>query len=130
MRCKSGSAALGTLGTVIFATALCAQEPGGPGAPWRGAGAPPCFGPDGGSFQCRPAPSVTAVRAGRLLDSRSGELRTNQVVLIVSERIAEVGAQAQVRIPADARVIDLGDATVLPGLIDAHTHIFNYPKPG
>jgi imidazolonepropionase-like amidohydrolase len=73
---------------------------------------------------------VTAVRAGRLLDSRSGELRSNQVVLIAGERITEVGPEAQVRIPADARVIDLGDATVLPGLIDAHTHMFNYPKPG
>jgi imidazolonepropionase-like amidohydrolase len=73
---------------------------------------------------------VTAVRAGRLLDSRSGELKTNQVVLLAGERITEVGPEAQVRIPADARVIDLGDATVLPGLIDAHTHMFNYPKPG
>jgi imidazolonepropionase-like amidohydrolase len=127
MRCKSKSAALGALATAIFASALCAQETG---APWRGAGAPPCFGPDGGSFQCRPAAGVTAVRAGRLLNSKSGELRTNQVVLIAGERITEVGAAAKVTIPADARVIDLGDATVLPGLIDAHTHMFNYPKPG
>src|SRR5712691_6338671 len=115
MRCKSKSATLATFGIAIFATALWAQEPGGPGAPWRGAGAPPCFGSDGGSFQCRPAPGVIAVRAGRLLDSRSGELRTNQVVLLAGERITEVGAQGQVNIPADARVIDLGDATVLPG---------------
>ena len=52
------------------------------------------------------------------------------MVLIEGERITEVGAAAQIKIPADARVIDLGRETVLPGLIDAHTHMFNYPKPG
>jgi imidazolonepropionase-like amidohydrolase len=130
MRCKSKSAALGTFGIAILTTALWAQEPGGPGTPWRGAGAPPCFGPDGGTFQCRPAPGVVAVRAGRLFDSKSGELKINQVILLQGERIAEVGSEAQIKIPADARVIDLSEATVLPGLIDAHTHMFNYPKPG
>jgi imidazolonepropionase-like amidohydrolase len=124
------SAALGTIIATTLATALSAQEPGGPGAPWRGAGAQPCFGPDGGTFQCGPAPSVTAVRAGRLFDSRSGQFLADQVVLIEGERITEVGAAAQVKIPPGARIIDLGRATVLPGLIDAHTHMFNYPKPG
>src|SRR6266849_1306607 len=131
MRCTSALefAAFG-LGISMLATALCAQEPAGQSAPWRGAGAPPCFGPEGGTFACRPAPGVIAVRAGRLLDSKTGQLMTNQVVLLQGERITEVGAQAQVRIPADARVIDLSAETVLPGLIDAHTHMFNYPKPG
>jgi len=129
MRCKSESAALAIIGIAMFATALHAQE-AGPASPWRGAGAKPCFGPDGGTFQCRPAPGVVALRAGRLFDSKSGQLLVNQVVLIEGERIAEVGAQAQIKIPADAQVIDLSEATVLPGLIDAHTHMFNYPKPG
>ena len=129
MRCKSESAALGIIGMVILATALHAQE-AGPGSPWRGAGAKPCFGPDGGTFQCRADPGVIALRAGRLFDSKSGQLLANQVVLLEGERITEVGAAAQIKIPADAQVIDLSEATVLPGLIDAHTHMFNYPKPG
>ena len=129
MRCKSESAALGIIGMAFLATGLHAQE-AGPGSPWRGAGAKPCFGPDGGTFQCRAAPGVIALRAGRLFDSKSGQLLANQVVLLEGERITEVGAAAQIKIPADAQVIDLSEATVLPGLIDAHTHMFNYPKPG
>jgi imidazolonepropionase-like amidohydrolase len=129
MRCKSESAALGIIGIAFLATALHAQE-AGPESPWRGAGAKPCFGPDGGTFQCRAAPGVIALRAGRLFDSKSGQLLANQVVLLEGERITEVGAAAQIKIPADAQVIDLSEATVLPGLIDAHTHMFNYPKPG
>jgi imidazolonepropionase-like amidohydrolase len=129
MRCKSESAALGIIGMAFLATGLHAQE-AGPGSPWRGAGAKPCFGPDGGTFQCRADPGVIALRAGRLFDSKSGQLLANQVVLLEGERITEVGAAAQIKIPADAQVIDLSEATVLPGLIDAHTHMFNYPKPG
>ncbi len=50
--------------------------------------------------------------------------------MLQGERITEVGPEAQVKIPAGAQVIDLSQATVLPGMIDAHTHMFNTPKPG
>lgn len=65
-----------------------------------------------------------AVRAGHLFDSRNGRLLTDQVVLIEGSRITEVGPAGSVDVPANAQVIDLGQATVLPGLIDAHTHLF------
>ena len=65
----------------------------------------------------------TAVRAGRLFDPKSGQMLANQVVLIQGERITQVGPAASVPIPAGAKVIDLGRATVLPGLIDGHLHL-------
>src|SRR5690349_1891467 len=98
-----------------------------PPAPWRGAGSTPCAGPDGGVFKCPPAPQTIAVRAGKLFDSRNGQMLTRQVILITGDRITEVGPQ--VKIPAGAQVIDLSQATVLPGLIDAHTHMFNNRGP-
>jgi glucose 1-dehydrogenase len=54
----------------------------------------------------------------------------DQVVLILNDRIAQVGPAAQIKIPDGARVIDLSKETVLPGLIDPHTHVFKNPKPG
>lgn len=63
---------------------------------------------------------VTAVRAGRLFDPRSGTLRSNQIILSRGDRIVDVGSNVQ--IPAGARTIDLSRATVLPGLIDTHLH--------
>jgi imidazolonepropionase-like amidohydrolase len=67
---------------------------------------------------------VIAIRAGRLFDGKSENLLDNQVVLIEGERITEVGPAASVKIPSGAKVIDLSHATVLPGLIDGHEHIF------
>ena len=127
MRCKTAlkTATLGLFGSMLLATTLYAQGAGGPGTPWRGAGPQPCYGPDGGVFQCPAAPQVLAVRASRLLDTKTGQIATRQVILIQGERITEVGPEAQVKIPAGAQVIDLGPATVLPGLVDAHTHMFN-----
>jgi imidazolonepropionase-like amidohydrolase len=112
----------------VCTTAVWAQvQP--PPAPWRGAGATPCVGSDGGIFQCPPAAQVIAIRAGRLFDSKTGQMLSRQVVILSGERITEVGPEAQVKIPAGAQVIDLSQATVLPGLIDAHTHMFNTRGP-
>ena len=131
MRCKSAlkSAAIGIVASTALATTLWAQE-GGAAAPWRGAGEKPCFGPEGGTYQCPAAAGVVAVRAGRVLDTTSGQVLTNQVLVLQGERISEIGPAAQVKVPAEAQVIDLGQAMVLPGLIDAHTHMFNTPKAG
>jgi imidazolonepropionase-like amidohydrolase len=64
-----------------------------------------------------------AVRAGHLFDGND-KLAADQVVLIKADRIVKVGPAGKVQVPADAEVIDLTHATVLPGLIDAHTHVF------
>jgi imidazolonepropionase-like amidohydrolase len=70
-----------------------------------------------------PAPAVY-IRAGALLDVRSGKLLPHQVIVIQGDRIVQVADESQVTIPAGARLIDLENQTVLPGLIDAHTHLF------
>jgi imidazolonepropionase-like amidohydrolase len=73
--------------------------------------------------QSAPAPvaKTVVVRAGHLLDVKSGKTLANQIIVIQGDKIANVGSDTQ--IPAGAQVIDLSNATVLPGLIDAHTHI-------
>ncbi len=72
------------------------------------------------------APATTvAIKAGHLIDGRGGPPVANVVILVQGERIVAVGAG--IPIPAGARVIDLSRATVLPGLIDCHTHITMAP---
>jgi len=81
---------------------------------------------DSGGAAARPG---VLVRAGRLIAVRGGTVLTNQAILIEGDRIKEVGAADAVagHAPRDARVIDLRNATVLPGLIDCHTHITSEP---
>ena len=67
------------------------------------------------------APTVVVLKAARLVDGRRGAPLAPAMVRVEGDRIAEVGSRLAV--PAGARVIDLGDATLLPGLIDLHTHL-------
>jgi imidazolonepropionase-like amidohydrolase len=64
-----------------------------------------------------------------MFDSKAGRMLASQVVVLTGERITAVGPEGQVNIPAGAQVIDLSQSTVLPGLIDGHTHMFNARKP-
>lgn len=75
-----------------------------------------------------PAAAATrvAIRAGRLIDGQGGAPVTDAVILVENDRITAVGRG--LAIPAGARVIDLGRSTVLPGLIDAHTHVTSQPE--
>src|SRR5271154_3487958 len=77
--------------------------------------------------QQQPAPKGHAIvlHAARLLDVESGRITTPGEILIEGDAIKEVGAK--VSRPANAEILDLGDATLLPGLIDAHVHLFLLP---
>jgi imidazolonepropionase-like amidohydrolase len=78
-----------------------------------------------GELAAQSAAPVTLVRASRLLDPRTGNVLSPAAVLIEHGKIKEVGSPAQVQThaPADVKTIDLGAATLLPGLIDSHTHL-------
>ena len=71
---------------------------------------------------------VTVIRAGRLVDPDSGTVLTDQKIMIVGNKIVAVGKE--LHIPGDAKWIDLSDKTVLPGLIDCHTHVADGQSDG
>ena len=66
---------------------------------------------------------TVALRAARLIDGTGSPAITNGVVVVTDDKIVAVGKQGAVTIPAGAKLVDLGDVTLLPGFIDAHTHI-------
>ncbi|HQR35152.1 MAG TPA: amidohydrolase family protein [Blastocatellia bacterium] len=73
----------------------------------------------------QPKSNTIAIKAGRLIDVKAGAVLENQTIIIENERIKSVGANLP--IPAGAQVIDLSRSTVLPGMIDSHTHLLqNY----
>jgi len=71
--------------------------------------------------QAASAPKTVVIHVGRLLDVKTGKTLANQTIVIEGDKIASVGPSMP--LPAGAQVIDLSNATVLPGLIDAHTHL-------
>src|SRR5207249_11418088 len=71
-------------------------------------------------------PRVSALRCGRLLDVRTGTLREGAIVVVRGDRIEEV-LERGAKLPEGVSLIDLSAFTVLPGLVDAHTHTFLQP---
>src|SRR5262245_25573450 len=85
----------------------------------------PCLGAE--------SQKAVVIHAGQLFDGKSDRLLGKQVIVIQGDRIAEVGPEGSVKIPTGAEEIDLGTATVLPGLIEGHNHMFkigDYPDTG
>ena len=77
------------------------------------------------AMQAQEAP-ITVIKAGKLIDVENGKVLTNQVILVRHDSIIQVGAN--ITIPRNATIIDLSKYTVLPGLIDCHTHITGQPS--
>jgi imidazolonepropionase-like amidohydrolase len=69
------------------------------------------------------AQQTTVLRAARLIDGTGAPTVINAAIVVTDDRIVAVGPASAVAVPAGARVVDLGDVTLLPGFIDAHTHI-------
>lgn len=70
-----------------------------------------------------PAPTRTVIRPGRVLDVHTGQMRTGQAVIVEGGKITQIGASGDVKATAGDTTIDLPEATLLPGLIDMHTHL-------
>ncbi|MGQ9538478.1 MAG: amidohydrolase family protein [Candidatus Bathycorpusculaceae bacterium] len=67
---------------------------------------------------------VTCIKAGLLIDGTGREPLTNPIVVVKGDKIAEVGKETEIKAPEEAKIVDLGNLTILPGLVDAHVHIY------
>src|SRR4030095_9560900 len=70
--------------------------------------------------------NITAIKCGRLINPVDGSVTSNAVIIVRGELIAQVGTN--IPVPAGAKIIDLSAYTVLPGLIDCHTHVLLQPE--
>src|SRR6187551_681791 len=71
----------------------------------------------------RKGTGMVVIRAAQIIDGTGGAPIKNGAIVITDDKISAVGPFAAISVPAGTRVIDLGDATLMPGFIDAHTHI-------
>lgn len=101
--CKFKLSIAAVLLTILQVLSLVAQQPGAPGE--------------------RMGKGVVVIKAAQIIDGRGGAPIRNGVVVVSDDKIIAVGPLSSITIPAGARTIDLGDATLMPGFIDAHTHI-------
>jgi len=83
-----------------------------------------------GALAFAQTPRHVAVHAGHLLDVKTGKAVADQILVIEDGKIISSGAAAEAKVPADAVRIELPNATILPGLIDAHTHLTMEPRFG
>ena len=93
--------------------------------------ASPALPADADAQEAKKPPKATVIRAARLVDVKAGKVLEDRGVWVEGDRIKEVGPITDVRklAPRDAEEVDLGDATILPGLIDCHTHLLmNFSK--
>jgi imidazolonepropionase-like amidohydrolase len=96
---------------------------------WLGIGIVIClFGVAVHAQEAKAPPKTILVKAAHLVDAKAGRVLDQQAVLIVGERIEKLGPAKEIQVPAGATVIDLGPATLLPGLIDAHVHLTFDPQ--
>jgi imidazolonepropionase-like amidohydrolase len=75
-----------------------------------------------------PAPHHVVIHAGRVLDVKTGKILNNQAIVVEDDKIVSIGAASNATPAANTQTIDLSNATVLPGLIDSHTHLTFDPK--
>jgi imidazolonepropionase-like amidohydrolase len=77
--------------------------------------------------QPKPLETIYLLKPAHIFDGESAQLREGWVVLVRGEKIEAVGPASEVKVPADAKVIDLPNTTLMPGLIEAHSHILLHP---
>ena len=77
--------------------------------------------------QAKPPDTVYLLRPAAIWDGESAELHKGWVVLVRGDKIEAVGAASDVKAPADAKTIDLPNLTLMPGLIEAHSHVLLHP---
>lgn len=87
----------------------------------------PCAGAEGGRGRPAVGRAATLLRPMRVFDGQDGKTHEGWVVLVAGNRIAAVGPPAEVQVPAKATEVDLPGTTLLPGLMDIHSHLFLHP---